>query len=286
MIANHRMSVIIPAHDEEAVIGRLLARLIDGDPDERLELVVVANGCADATAAVAASVAPRVRVVEIPTASKPAALNAGDAAASAFPRAYVDADVRVEAHALLAVAELMEQDSGVLAAAPSLAIDLSRASLAVRLHYRIWAHSDYRRESHIGSGVYVLSRAGRARFGAFPSIIADDRYVQQLFDPAERRTLPDHTFSISAPATLDAEIARATRIAAGNAELERTGLVRPGASTAHSAHSLLRRIARHPRLWPALVVYGYGKAVPRLRARRRVQAGLPVLWSRDESSRV
>ncbi|WP_162940170.1 glycosyltransferase [Gryllotalpicola protaetiae] len=284
--ARGAMSVIIPAHDEAAVIGRLLGRLIDGDPDGRLELIVVANGCTDATAEVAGSVDPRVRIVEIPTASKPAALNAGDAAASAFPRAYVDADVRVEARSLLAVAELMAREPGVLAASPTLSIDLTRASAAVRLHYRIWARSDYRREAHIGSGVYVLSEAGRARFGAFPSVIADDRYVQQLFASDERRTLPDHTFSISAPATLDAEIARATRIVAGNEELVRSGLVQVAPATGDGARALLRRVAPHPGLWPALVVYCYGKAMPRLRARRRVQAGLPIMWNRDESSRV
>ncbi|GAA4170354.1 glycosyltransferase [Gryllotalpicola koreensis] len=282
------MSVVIPAHDEAAVIGRLLDRLIAGDREQRLELVVVANGCTDATAEVAASADPRVRVVEIPTASKPAALNAGDAAATVFPRAYVDADVRLEAGALLAVAELMAREPGVLAASPTLSIDLSHASRAVRLHYRIWSLSDYRREAHLGSGVYVLSQAGRARFGAFPSIIADDRYVQQLFTVDERRSLPDHTFSISAPATLAAEIARSTRIAAGNAELRRAGLVPEAQARAgtSSPRALLGRVARRPRLWPALAVYCYGKAVPRVRARLRVRAGLPVLWNRDESSRV
>ncbi|GAA4163120.1 hypothetical protein GCM10022286_23110 [Gryllotalpicola daejeonensis] len=282
----YAMSVIIPAHNEEAVIARLLTRLVAGDPEERLELIVVANGCTDDTARAAASVDARIRVLEIPVASKPSALNAGDRAASTFPRAYVDADVRVESRALLAVAELMAREPEVLAAAPALSIDLSHSSLAVRLHYRMWAQSDYRREAHIGSGVYVLSQAGRARFGAFPSLIADDRFVQQLFAPEERRTLADHTFSISAPATLDAEIARATRIAAGNAELQRSGLVREAPATAHPATALLRRVIGHPRLWPALAVYCYGKAVPRLRARRQVRAGLPILWNRDESSRV
>ena len=43
----------------------MLERIIAGDPDGAIELIVVANGCTDDTARVAASVDPRVTVVEI-----------------------------------------------------------------------------------------------------------------------------------------------------------------------------------------------------------------------------
>ena len=56
----------------------MLERIIAGDPDAAIELIVVANGCTDDTARVAASVDPRVVVVEMPQASKIAALNAGE----------------------------------------------------------------------------------------------------------------------------------------------------------------------------------------------------------------
>lgn len=45
-------SVIVPAHNEEQVIGRLLEQLLD-DPDGGLEIWVVCNGCTDRTADVA-----------------------------------------------------------------------------------------------------------------------------------------------------------------------------------------------------------------------------------------
>src|SRR5206468_9477454 len=84
-------SVVIPAHNEAAVIGRLLtAILADAGPDE-FEIVVVPNGCTDDTAAVASSFG--VRVVETEVASKVAALRLGDASVKSFPRIYVDADV-------------------------------------------------------------------------------------------------------------------------------------------------------------------------------------------------
>ena len=47
------VSIVIPAHNEAAVIGRLLSGLLaEAEPDE-FEVLVVANGCHDATETVA-----------------------------------------------------------------------------------------------------------------------------------------------------------------------------------------------------------------------------------------
>ena len=96
-------SVIIPAHNEEAVIGRCLGSLLAGAPAGALEVIVVANGCSDRTATVASSFGPDVRVIELAEASKHAALNAGDSVATRFPRAFVDADIEVTWSAIDAV---------------------------------------------------------------------------------------------------------------------------------------------------------------------------------------
>src|SRR5262245_18389828 len=86
-------SVVIPEHDEAPAIQRCVDALFTGCRQGELDVVVVCNGCSDATAALARSSGHPVRVIELGKASKPAALRTGDAAVSAFPRLYLDADV-------------------------------------------------------------------------------------------------------------------------------------------------------------------------------------------------
>ena len=64
---------MIPAHNEGQVIRRLLEQLITGADPGEMDIIVVANGCADDTAEVAASFGPTVRVLTLPIASKHAA---------------------------------------------------------------------------------------------------------------------------------------------------------------------------------------------------------------------
>ena len=70
------LSVVIPAHNEEAVIARALRGLLDSAADD-IDVIVAANGCSDETVSRALAVDPRVRVVETGSASKIAALNLG-----------------------------------------------------------------------------------------------------------------------------------------------------------------------------------------------------------------
>jgi glycosyltransferase involved in cell wall biosynthesis len=281
-----RMSVVIPAHDEATVIGRLLDALTNDSRADELELVVVANGCTDATARVAASYGASVTVVVIDEASKIAALEAGDRAATVFPRAYVDADVVLDVSALLALADELARPDGPLVASPRLEVDTDGASWAVRQHYRIWELTDYRRSGHIGSGVYALSADGRRRFGRWPQVIADDRFVQQLFLPGQRRTLDEHAFTVRSARTLSAHLRRSTRIARGNLELPgglQHATAAPGGTR---AANLVRRVAARPDLWTAFAVYSVTSTLPRLTARRQIAERGEPLWARDETTRV
>jgi glycosyltransferase involved in cell wall biosynthesis len=280
------MSVVIPAHDEASVIGRLLEALTTDPRGHELELVVVANGCTDATARVAASYGATVTVVVIDEASKIAALEAGDQAATVFPRAYVDADVVLGVEALLALADELERPGGALVASPRLEVDTVGAAWAVRQHYRVWELTDYRRTGHIGSGVYALSADGRRRFGRWPRVIADDRFVQQLFHPRQRRTLDEHAFTVRSARTLRAHLRRSTRIARGNLELP--GELQHAAAPLGGARAanLVRRVLVRPDLWSAFAVYAITSTLPRLTARRQVAERTEPLWARDDTTRV
>jgi hypothetical protein len=271
------LSVVIPAHDEERVLPRLLARLAD----DRLEVIVVANGCRDATADVAR--AAGARVVELGEGSKVAALNAGDAAATVFPRAYVDADVEVDAAALLAVADRLRRGPE-LVASPGLRLDLSDATWPVRAYYAVWELSSFRRRGHIGSGIYALSAEGRGRFGEFPTVIGDDRYVQGRFTPAERATVGEAEFVVRPPRTIGALLARGARIAAGNRELQRVGLAGHAPTRGSSLRELVAAVAARPALWGPFLVYVVVQLRTAALADRKLRADDRV-WDRDETSR-
>ena len=159
-------SVVIPAHDEAAVIRRNLDALFTGFQRGELDVVVVCNGCSDETATLARSSGHPVRVVELRTASKPAALRAGDAAAAAFPRLYLDADVTLNGLAARRVLERLSD--GAIAARPPIRYDSDAASAPVRSYYRARSRVPAVLGSLWGAGVYGLSSAGPPRGGALP----------------------------------------------------------------------------------------------------------------------
>ena len=108
-------SVVIPAHNEEAVIGANLRRLLDGAEPGEFDVVVVANACTDRTADLARAIG--VHVIETDVPGKVNALSLGDAACRVFPRAYVDADVGLSSSGLRALVAAAARP-GVLACAP------------------------------------------------------------------------------------------------------------------------------------------------------------------------
>ena len=88
------VSVVIAAHNEAPVIGQRVENLIGLDyPADRLEVIVASDGSTDATAAIAAAVAPdRVRVLELDRVGKADALNAALAIATGDIVVFSDAN--------------------------------------------------------------------------------------------------------------------------------------------------------------------------------------------------
>lgn len=270
-------SVVIPAHDEAAVIGATLAALFASDGADDLDVVVVANGCTDDTAAVARAVDPRVRVIETETAGKARALNRGDASARSFPRVYLDADTVLEPTVIPAlVAALAEPEA--LAAAPVLRLDTSVSSWAVRAYLSVWQELPQVRDSLAGRGVYALSETGHDRLGTFPDVLNDDGYVDRLFADGTARTVATATSTVVAPRTLRQLVRRRTRVVAGNTQLRQFRF--PAPLRARSRRPGWLQVPReHPRLALALAVFLPVSVLVRLRAAARRRRGRHREWS-------
>ncbi len=278
-------SILIPAHDEERVIGATLAAVLDGLRAD-VEVLVACNGCHDRTADVARRFAPRVEVLEIPTASKVAALNAAEAHAPSFPRIYVDADIPIRGEHLMRITAVLEQP-GALAAEPRARFDLDGASALVRAYYAVWRALHGSEPGDVGGGVYALSAAGRARFGEFPGVIADDGYVRAHFLPGEIRHVEAAESVVRTPRTVSDLVRIKTRSRLGARELARR-FPELWAGKRRAGRSLRQKLAGLPlRTWPLVPVYCLLQAWIQLRARRqdRARTGSTYRWERDRSTR-
>lgn len=294
-------SIVIPAHNEAPVIGRLLDSLLaDSVPEDDTDILVVCNGCTDETAQVAAARGPRVRVVEIPVPSKHAALRAGDDHARSFPRVYVDADVVITGAGVRALVEPLEDEaSGILATAPAREIPLAACAWRVRAYYQVWQRLPAVREGLFGRGVVAVSKSGHARIAALPPLMADDLAASLAFTPAERRVVDSAAVVIQPPRTWPDLIRRRIRAAVSTAQVEQNQAERsrgepsrgepsqgPGEASARTSTADLRAmLRREPGLLPHLMVFLAAALVARRGAKKAIRAQDFGTWLRDESSR-
>jgi hypothetical protein len=282
------ISVVIPAHNESVVIGRLLTGLLaDAGPDE-FHVVVVANGCTDDTAEVAAGFGTSVNVVSTPVPSKSAALRLGDEKAAGFPRLYVDADVELDTAGARALAAALAEP-GVLAAAPEREVVLAGRPLVVRWYYEFWQELPVVRAGLFGRGVIGVSAAGKQRLGEIPDVLGDDLAASVAFDPAERRVVAGARVRVHAPRTAADLLRRRTRSVLATEQLAGRQLGgRPAAvaSARTGRADLLGVVRRRPAMAVRLPVFLGVTALARRRAARRVAAGDFTTWDRDESSRT
>jgi hypothetical protein len=276
-------SVIVPAHNEEQVIGRCLGAILrDATPGE-FDVVVVTNGCTDRTADIASSV-PGVRVVDCPVASKPAALNVGDREARGFPRLYVDADVEVDTATVRAVAEALTT-GGYELAAPTLRFDFTDRPWAVRAYYDTWQRLPYGRDDQVGTGFYGLSERGRARFGDFPDTMAEDFYVHAMVPAPARKAVPGHQFVVHPPLTLRSLVKIQTRMHAAN--LRNRPLFAEAAADLHASQVReLLRLARRPSLLPQVALYAAVRLTAKAKARWKNRSTTAAVWDRDTTARA
>jgi glycosyltransferase involved in cell wall biosynthesis len=276
------ISIVVPAHNESSVIARALGAWVGNPVSDRMDVVVVCNGCTDDTAEIARRFGPTTRVIESEIASKTHALNLGDQISRAFPRIYADADIVITVDAIRALTRRLERGD-VLAVAPTPDINLTGCSWLVRKYYDIRSRLPSSREGIGGSGVYALSEEGRKRFTRFPDLIADDMYVRLQFKPEERETLPSAKSMVFAPRTISQLIAVRTRANTGIFELAHY-FPELRVNKAETNHRTLIALFKEPRLWSGLLIYCCVNILARCRASIRCRTGVSV-WERDNTSR-
>ena len=278
---NDVASVIVPAHNEEQVIGRLLEQLLD-EPDGGLEIWVVCNGCTDRTADVARQFGEAVNVVEIEAASKRLALARGDADATGFPRLFIDADVEITGRSVrLLVDELRSGD--VHAVGPKRILPMDGVSRWVVWYYDVWQDLPQVRTGLFGRGVIAVTEAGNERIRSLPPSMGDDLAASEAFEPDERRIIDSATVIVHPPRTVRDLYRRRVRAVTGNAQADATA-VRGSASTTSPA-TLLRMVRERPGLALRLPVFVGFTIASRIAARRAIRAGDFDTWRRDDSSR-
>ena len=128
-MSERRLSFVIPARNEEALIGEVVEAILASVaqasgvsrselwlPDTSFDVVVVDNGSEDATAAIVGAFADAVGVRLVPCAGGTcaAARNAGAAASSGRVLAFVDADTLVPENAVARILELHEDEGRCL----------------------------------------------------------------------------------------------------------------------------------------------------------------------------
>lgn len=237
-----RVSILVAAHNEERVIARKVRNCLSLEYDPaKLQVVVVCDGCDDATAEVARQAGDgRVCVIAYhPRRGKAHALNVGHGAADCDILVFTDADVRLHAGTLRElVANFVDARVGGVCGRTLPESPAGATSLGERLKYRFDAAIRLL-QSRIWSlpgadgGLYAIRRR---LFRRLPEdVVADDMAValgvveqglRVVYDPAATATEPTAM-------TFRMELGRKARIVAGAAPvalkwLRRYGLFQGG----------------------------------------------------------
>ncbi len=273
-------SVAIPAHNEEAVIDRCLHALFDDVGPDVFEVAVVCNGCTDRTADVARRTDLPVQVIELERASKPFALRAADRVLHHYPRLYLDADVVVSGRSVLATFDRLG-DGDVLAARPPIEYDTRHSTAVVQRYYRARTQLPAVLGSLWGAGAYALSFEGRARFGEYPDVLAEDLFVDRLFRTDEIAIVDCEPVRVTVPRAAG-DLMRITRRAhRGDDATQPTCRAEWGHTTTQRTVRDLLHFASTPSAALDASVYAVIATASRVRPLQHT----PTDWERDDSSR-
>jgi len=274
-------SVIIPAHNEAAVIGRTISPLAGAAERGDLEIIGVCNACTDDTACIARGFAG-VSVIETDVASKTHALNLGDASATVWPRIYLDADIVADEQSIRETAAVLRAQRWQ-AARPQSQFVTTDTGPIVRSYYRARSRIPSLHTAMWGAGVYGLSEEGHRRLGRFPEVTGDDLWVDRLFAAHEKTVVTTGPVAVQVPRTFGSLVAISRRNVSGARE-DAPAASSPAAivaTTEHDPSGVLRELfgtVRSPLTALDALVYIAVALSARLPRRNR-------RWERDDTSR-
>ncbi len=284
-------SVVIPAYNEANGIERCL-RAVFRDGVEDLAVVVVANACKDDTAARARTFGERVIVIETSEGGKTNAINLGERALreqgrDLFPRLFLDGDVELAPGTLRALMTAAAAAPAPIVVAAQPQFDVTGGEFLVRCYCDADRFNPYHLTSAPnGSGTYCVNASGRARWGEFPHIIADDGFVERHFAVTDRRTLVGFHSIVRVPRTYAALRGVSARKRVGTQELE---AILPLRHDQHAASGTISAVGRavllRPRSWISYAVWVATKLLERAERRRIAAQSGTDRWQQDLSSR-
>lgn len=262
-------SILIPAHNEVGYIEPCLEALLASDPTgAAVDVVVMANGCTDATVDVVRGFAARfeakgwpLTVLDLAQGGKMGALNAGDGAAAHGARIYVDADVVVAPPLVAQLAAVLDVD-GPRYASGNPVVTVA-GNTFTRIYARFWATGPFCTHGVPGFGVFAVNAAGRARWGDFPDIISDDTFVRLSFAPPERmRVAASYDWPMIEGAGQLIKVRRRQDIGVAEVKALYPALWQNHDPVPADAPTLLGRALRDPLGFAAFALVGLGVRLP------------------------
>jgi glycosyltransferase involved in cell wall biosynthesis len=270
-------SVIVPAWNESAVIGRTLDALFQGVDPDQLEVIVACNGCSDGTEDVVRQSGHPVRLLELGPVGKARAIQAAEETTDLLPRLYLDADTELVGPSAIAVLERLR--AGAVAARPPVELELRGASWLVRAYYAVRADVPSIVGQLYGAGVYGLSATARSRFGTFPEIVADDLFAARVVDSEEVEIVDCPPVTVRVPLRSRSLVSTLARVHRGNRELAELEPDR-ARSTARGTLSEVLEVGRTPQRIPQVAAYIALTATGRALSHRASRS-----WERDDTAR-
>lgn len=286
-------AIIVPAFNEERHLPSLLTGLTRNGVLPNTPILVVCNGCSDASyfvarqtaQALAGRVPHKISVLELAHGSKVGAIRAAEELLLPGARLYLDGDVACDGATAVqlleavgaapaGVKEVMAADVAV----PTRRLDMSGVrSLVLRSYHQFWADLPWVKSALAGRGAYAMSQSLRGSFGQFPDLVADDRWATTRVGPERSRIVPG-VVSIRPAESFKELLAARRRVFVGNRNPQ---VPQHDVGRADRLAGLVKSAAR-PSRWLGLATFVVVGVLAKRAARQDVAAG-KVQWSTAHS---